>query len=185
MRRLRYSVVISLDGFIARLDGSFDWIPDDPTIDFAALYAEFDTLLMGRKTWDVLRAQQPYGPAEAMQKIVVSRHHPPGTEGRITFIDALPSGYVRKLKEQPGKDIWLFGGGEVFGQLLAAGLVDSVEVAIMPVLLGAGIPLLGGGPTTARLRLIRCQQRPSGIVMLEYAVVSDTKPEAAVGVQAD
>jgi dihydrofolate reductase len=87
---------------------------------------------------------------------------------------------VRELKAQPGKDIWLYGGGELFGTLLKAGLVDSVEVAVIPVLLGDGVPLLPpGGETT--LVLADSKVLPeSGILCLAYAVPGGTGPAPAV-----
>ena len=175
MRRLRYNVAISLDGFIARPDGSFDWILDDPTIDFSALFSEFDTLLMGRKTYGVLQSQAADGPFAEMRKVVVSRTHRSEEVRNLTYINESIAEYVQKLKTQPGKDIWLFGGGALFRHLLDAGLVDTVEVAIMPILLGEGIPVLAPGHHSALLRLTSCVQLPSGIVILKY----DTAARAA------
>lgn len=168
MGRLRYNVAMSLDGFIARPDGSYDWILEDPTIDFEALFGEFDTLLMGRRTYDVLRSQGLSGPFAAMRKVVISRSHRPGVEGNTTFISEGVAESVRKLKEETQKDVWLFGGGELFRHLLDAGLVDTVEIAIMPVLLGQGIPMLASGASSASLQLTSCVQLRSGIVMLRY-----------------
>ena len=83
-----------------------------------------------------------------------------------------PVAHVRQLKAKPGKDIWLFGGGALFRTLLAAGLVDTVEIAVCPILLGGGIPLLPAPAAQAKLSLTRQQVYPaSGIVLLEYAVV--------------
>lgn len=175
MGRLRYNVAISLDGFIARPDGSYDWIVEDATIDFEALYAEFDALVMGRKTYDVVRAQGLSEPFAGVHAVVVSRSHQPGVEGNTTYINEAVAEHVQKLKEDTEKDVWLFGGGELFRHLLDAGLVDTVEVAIMPVLLGQGIPMLAPGASSASLKLTSCVQLQSGIVMLTY----DTDARAA------
>ena len=181
MGRLRYNVAMSLDGYIARPDGSFDWILEDPTIDFEALFAEFDTLLMGRKTYEVLRSQGLSGPFAGMRKVVVSRSRHAGAEGNTTFVNEAVAEHVRKLKAEAKKDVWLFGGGELFRHLLDAGLVDTVEVAIMPVLLGQGIPMLAPGASSASLKLASCVQLPSGIVMLRYdtATQGGVEDEAA------
>ena len=170
MRRLRYNVAVSLDGFIARPGGEYDWIVMDPTVDFAALFREFDTLVMGRRTFDNLRAQGADAPAFGMKLVVVSRtltatDYP----GAVVFHDDI-SQQIAALKEEAGKDIWLFGGGVLFRSLLDAGLVDSVELAVMPILLGEGRPVLPPGADSGPLRLSGSRILPSGIALLSYEV---------------
>jgi dihydrofolate reductase len=170
MRQLRYQVAVSLDGFIAGPGGDYDWIVSDPSIDFGALFREFDTAVMGRKTYEVGTAQGANGAMKGIDVVVFSKSLPPRTmKGvRITKDDARD--VVTALKAQPGGDIWLFGGGALFRSLLDAGLVDTVEVALMPVLLGSGIPLLPPGAST-KLELVDQITLPaSGIVMLSYRV---------------
>ena len=140
-RRLRYSVDMSLDGFIAGPNGEFDWIVMDPTFDFAALFGEFDTLLMGRRTFDLVR-QSSAKTMAGMQTVVFSRTLSPSNYPGVT-ISANLAETVSALKAKPGKDIWLFGGGELFRSLLDVNLVDTIEVAVMPILLSQGVPLLG------------------------------------------
>ncbi|MEZ5292799.1 MAG: dihydrofolate reductase family protein [Vicinamibacterales bacterium] len=169
-RRLRYHVAVSLDGFIARPDGTFDWIVQDEAIDFGAIFRQFDTLLMGRKTYEAAAAQQGGGVTPGVRSIVFSRTLPPRTVPGLQVTNDDPVDTVRRLKGEAGKDLWLFGGGDLFRTLLAAGLVDTVEVAVIPVLLGAGVPLLPPGVET---RLILCDHRVlpgSGIVALAYQV---------------
>ena len=169
MRRLRYQVAVSLDGFIAGPHGEYDWIVMDPSIDFAALYKEFDTAIMGRKTYEVT-AKDGGGAMPGLDVIVFSRTLPAATrEGvRITNDDARQM--VAALKQKRGKDIWLFGGGTLFRSLLQAGLVDTVELGIMPVLLGDGIPMLPPGGST-KLVFVDQQVLPvSGIVAVSYLV---------------
>ena len=170
MRQLRYQVAASLDGFIAGPQGDYDWIVSDPAIDFGALFKEFDTAVMGRKTYEVVTPQGGTGAMKGLDVLVFSQTLPPKTmKGvRITKDDA--ADVVRALKKQPGGDIWLFGGGVLFRSLLDAGLVDTVEVALMPVVLSEGIPLLPAGAST-RLELVDQIPLPaSGIVMLSYRV---------------
>ena len=170
MRQLRYQVAASLDGFIAGPKGDYDWIVSDPSIDFGALFKEFDTAVMGRKTYEVMTAQGGTGAMKGLDVVVFSRSLSPKTmKGvRITKDDAADA--VRALKKQPGGDIWLFGGGALFRSLLDARLVDTVEVALIPVLLGDGIPLLPAGAST-RLELVDQITLPtSGIIMLSYRV---------------
>jgi dihydrofolate reductase len=169
MRRLRYNVATSLDGFIARPGGEFDWIIDDPTIDFPALHAEFDTAVMGRRTYEVMRAMGPAAILPGMEVIVCSSTLTPQDAPGVKLVEKDVAGVVARLKAQPGRDIWLFGGGVLFRELLDAGLVDTVEVALMPVLLGEGIPVLPPG-SDVELTLQTTRTLPSGIVMLTYAV---------------
>lgn len=170
MRRLRYSVAASLDGFIAGPNGEFDWIPSEPGVDFAAFLAKVDTLVMGRRTWEVARAHGGLATFPGMRAYVLSRTLPPADDPAVTVVAEDAADFVRELKSRQGKDIWLFGGGALFRSLLDAGLVDTVEVAIAPVLLGEGIPLMPGPATRARLRLRAAESFPSGIVLVRYDV---------------
>jgi dihydrofolate reductase len=94
---------------------------------------------------------------------------PPSTSRGVRIVNDDPRKVVADLKAKPGRDIWLFGGGELFRYLLDGDLVDTVELAVMPVLIGEGIPVLPGSATT-RLELSDVKRLPSGIVVLAYAV---------------
>jgi dihydrofolate reductase len=168
MRRIRYSVATSLDGLIAGPKGELDWIIMDPTIDFGALYKEFDTALMGRRTFEIVR-EGGAGTMEGMQTVVFSRTLRPSGHPAVTITSDL-AGTVAALKAKPGKDIWLFGGGGLFRSLLDLKLVDLVEVAVVPILLSQGIPLLPAGKRSPKLRLTESKTLPTGIVSLKYSV---------------
>ncbi len=171
MRRVRYSVAMSLDGYVAGPNGEFDWILMDPDIDFGALTGSFDVMLMGRKTYEAAR-QQGGGPAmRAMQVYVFSSTLRQADCPGVTVSDSARD-TVAKLKAASGKDIWLFGGGSLFRSLLGMDLVDAVEVAIIPVLLGGGIRLLPDPAERAKLKLTKHRvYAKTGTVALEYAVV--------------
>lgn len=168
MRRVRYNVAMSLDGFIAGPRGEYDWITPDSGIDFAALYRQFDTLLMGRLTFDAMRAKGMSSKAMGMKAFVASTTLKPEQHPDVTIIASRVPAAVAVLKAEPGKDIWLCGGGALFRCLLDAGLVDTVEVSVFPVLLGSGVPLLPVG-RRGTLHLDESKTLPSGVVMLKYA----------------
>jgi len=160
---------MSLDGFIAGPNGEYDWIVMDPDVDFAALMARFDTFLIGRKTFEAMRRMGDAAPpTPGIRSIVCSRTLRPEDCPQATVSDDAER-IVADLRRKPGKDIALFGGGELFRSLLAAGLVDEVGVSLVPVLLGGGIPLLPSPAGRARLRLKthRVYER-TGTVGLEY-----------------
>jgi dihydrofolate reductase len=172
MRRIRYQVAASLDGFIAGPHGEYDWIVNDPDIDFGELFAQFDTFLIGRHTFEIMqRDENPPGMA-GVKTFVFSRTLRQSDYPEVTIIAEKPEEAVALIKAEPGKDIWLFGGGILFRSLLEAGLVDTVEIAVIPVLLGEGIPLLPGAVKKTRLKLTGNKvYNKSGIVMLQYSVV--------------
>jgi dihydrofolate reductase len=175
MRALTYGVAMSLDGFIADSDGGYDWIVHDPAIDFAALFARFDTAVMGRKTFDGIAKGLKNGRMHGLDVVVASRTLADGAYPGVTIVsDRIPE-TVGALKERPGKDIWLFGGGALFRTLLDGGVVDSVEVAVIPVILGGGVPMVERGRRMPPMRLKETTRYPSGIVSLSY----DVRPDAS------
>lgn len=170
MRRVRYRVAASLDGYIAGPAGEIDWIVADPTVDFAAVYAEFDTVLLGRTTYELtLQPGAPPWPA-GWRIYVVSRTLPMDQPAGVTVVRNVLDGTVAALRSEAGRDIWLFGGGVTAASLLSAGLLDQIEVAVMPVLLRGGTPLLAGGGQRAQLGLVSARPSPSGILDLQYRV---------------
>jgi dihydrofolate reductase len=172
MRRVLYGGAMSLDGYIAGPNGEYDWIVTDPEIDFAAMAARFDTYLIGRKTWDAMRRMGSAGESTAdIQNIVCSRTLKPGDVPASVKVSPEAERLVAELRTKSGKDIAIFGGGELFRSLLAAGLVDGVELALIPVLLGGGIPFLPPPAGRATLKLKKQHlYKNSGIVGLEYDI---------------
>ena len=170
MRRVRYRVAASLDGYLAGPDGEIDWIVQDPALDWASLFAGFDTVLLGRRTYELTR--QPGAPAwpAGWRVVVFSRTLIAAEDPSVTVVAADAGAAVAALRAESGRDIWLFGGGSLFASLLAAGVVDQVEVAIMPVLLGRGVPLAAPEAPRAPLALTRSDVSPTGIVTLHYGV---------------
>src|SRR5690242_8186034 len=133
MRRVFYRVAVSLDGFIAGPNGEIDWIVPDPTADFSSLYAGVDTVLLGRRTYELtLQPGAPPWPAN-WRIYVCSRTLDATQHSNVTVLNANVGDAVAALRAESGRDIWLFGGGNLFASLLAAELVDDIELAVMPV----------------------------------------------------
>lgn len=169
MRRIRYVVAASLDGYIAGPNGEADWIIMDPEIDFNSLFQQFDTVLLGRRTFETMeRAGNAVMPG--MKTFVFSRTLRQSDYPQVAIVAENSEEMLSSLRQRSGKDIWLFGGGSLFRSLLDAKLVDTVEIAVIPVLLGAGTPLLASPAKIAKLNLTRYQIYKSGIVSLEYAI---------------
>ncbi len=175
MRRLVYSVATSIDGFIAGPHGEYDWIVPDPSFDFGALWSQFDTLLMGRRTYEVALTRFESIKKMGKKVIVVSTTLAPAHHPGVTILaDNIPTA-VSALKAEAGKDMWLMGGGVLFRTLLDAGLVDSIELAVIPVLLGSGVPLLPEGRKHP-LQLAGFKPYPNGTLSLAYSVAPQTPP---------
>ena len=170
MRRVRYRVAASLDGYIAGPNGEIDWIVHDPDLDFASVFAGFDTALLGRRTYELtLQPGAPPWPS-GWRIYVFSRSLNAAEHPAVTVVSTDIDRTVADLRGQAGRDIWLFGGGNLFGSLLAARLVDQIEIAVMPVVLGGGIPLVRIGTPRSQLVLTRSASSPAGIVNLQYDV---------------
>jgi dihydrofolate reductase len=182
-RLVRYGVAVSLDGFIAGPGGEYDWIVMDPAIDFTALYKPFDTALMGRKTYEMMTRQGGTGAMPGLEVVVFSKTLTPATHTGVRILDDDPGRIVADLKKQPGKDIWLFGGGSLFRTLLDARVVDSVEIAVIPVLLGSGIPLLPPGASTKLVLADHKVLAKSGIVVLSYVLPKSKRHAADVAIR--
>jgi len=161
---------MSLDGYIAGPNGEYDWIIMDPALDFNAIFKEFDTVLMGRRTFEQSLQQGGGGAMPGMQVIVFSRTLRASDYPAVTIIGIGAEATVAALKAKPGKGIWLFGGGALFRSLLDARLVDTIEVAVIPVLLSQGTPLLPSGRRSPALRLTESKALQTGTVMLSYTV---------------
>ncbi len=167
MRRLRYCVAASLDGFIAGPEGDYDWIVQDPSFDFAALWKQFDTLLMGRLTYEVAITRLGFLKSMGKKIVVVSTSLDPVEHSDTAIVSNQIVETIAALKAEGGSDIWLMGGGKLFRTLLDAGLVDAIELSVIPVLLGSGVPLVPAGARRT-LRLVENSALPNGTLRLIY-----------------
>jgi len=170
LRRVRYAGAMSLDGHIFGPNGEADWIVIDPEINFGEFWAQFDPLLMGRRTYETAIARLGRGVIHGMKTVVVSRTLRPSDHPEIAIISELNQDQMQVLRAQRGKDKWLFGGGELFRFLLPMREVNTVGVSVLPVLLGGGVKLLPSPAQQAKLRLSEHKVCRSGIVSLVYEV---------------
>ena len=160
---------MSLDGFIADANHGFDWIMIDPDIDFEKLSSQFDTYLIGRKTFEVVGGVEAQRPGD--RHYVFSNSLKQSEHKDVSIIGEDWLEVVRALRTESGKDIWLFGGGRLFGSLCNEGLVDTVEVSVIPILLGGGVPLVTG--LSRQVNLILKEQKvyeKTGTALLSYEV---------------
>jgi dihydrofolate reductase len=167
MRKIILGLGISLDGYIARPDGSVDFLFMPRDYSMAEFFASIDTAILGRKTYDVARAMGG-GFGGSIKYYVMSRTLPAGEKRGLIFTRETPASLVEKLRLQKGKDIWLMGGGELARDFLKADLVDELYLGMIPVLLGEGIPLFPSGFPQRNFALIENKTFSRGMISLKY-----------------
>lgn len=175
MRKVTFGGANSLDNFIARADHSFDWILFGPEAGevMADYWKSIDTVLMGRKTYEVTRRQFGDGAGEGSHPgattYVFSRTLREAGPG-VRLVSEDVAEFVRRLKAQPGKDICVMGGGELARPLFEAGLIDELGFCVHPLLLGSGVPLFHPMTRQIGLELLECRPFKNGCVYLKYRV---------------
>ena len=167
MRDVTYFVACSLDGFIARMDESFDWLFTDDDYGFAEFYRSVDCVVMGRKTFDVSLNFVEY-PYSGKRGYVFTRKQVESPIAEAEFISEDPARFVKKLKQQPGGRIWVVGGGEIASALLQAGLVDEMVLTIHPITLGQGVPLFERHGVETRWVVYSTRTYQNGLVQVTY-----------------
>jgi dihydrofolate reductase len=163
-------IATSLDGFIARRDGSIDWLAavERPGEDYGstAYYASVDTIVMGRKTYDTAIGFEPW-PYARMRCVVLTSDRARTSRHGEAFYSGDLAALLDRLGAEGARHMYI-DGGTIIGQALAAGLVDEVTVSLIPVLLGDGTPLAPGLGADVRLELVEHRAFPSGLVQLRY-----------------
>jgi dihydrofolate reductase len=177
MKKLKYHVASTVDGFIAREDGSADCFMQERLVkesehitDYLASFAAYDTVLMGRRTYEVGLKMGVTDPYPTMETYVFSRSLKESPNPRVKLIADDAVGVIRRLKEQDSKDIYFCGGGEFAATLFAEGLIDEVLVKLNPLLLGAGVPLSPRLRDVTNLELLSTKVYKNGVLLLRYSV---------------
>ena len=172
MRKVKLYTASSLDGFIARDDGSIDWldaIPNPEGLDYGYVdfYNSVDVTLMGNTTYKKILGFDFDFPYQNTKNYVFSRSEKGSTE-HVTFVSKKVGAFVKKLRKERGKGIWLIGGGELNTTLLNEGLVDELIITIIPVVLGSGIPLFQTTGKDHFFKLVKSRAFDNGIVQIRY-----------------
>lgn len=177
MRKIVLGVGISLDGYIARPDGTLDFLHIvKSNYSMAPFFKTIDLGLMGRKTYEAaLRMTGGKYESYGLRCFVFSRTLPEGERGGPTFTREEPKKFVAQVRKQKGKDIWLMGGGELAREFLKEDLVDELYLGIVPVLVGEGIPLFPAGFPQREFSLVENKTYSGGLIALKYARVRKKK----------
>jgi len=168
MRKVRFSAAVSIDGYLAGPNGEIDWIARDPDFDFGELFSQFDTALVGRNTYEEMKAKKAGLPGIDLFVISTTLKSEQCADAKVR---SDPSGAIREIRAIPGKDIWLFGGASLLASIARLELVDTIELSVSPVILGAGLKLMSLAEAPLKLELISERVYPkTGMVRLDYAV---------------
>ena len=179
-RKIVVNLATSADGFVARPDGDLDWLTDRPAPKGFYGLPEFersiDSKILGRKTFDrSLQMGARFGAGAA--HYVFSRQPPPASlPPGVHFVHESISAFAGRLRTQPGKNVWMMGGGDIIASFLDEGAIDEFILTVIPTFIGEGIPLLSPRHRQVTLRLLGVQQFPDGVVQLHYEVPSRLKP---------
>ncbi|MDM5152760.1 dihydrofolate reductase family protein [Bacillus sp. DX1.1] len=177
-RRIILDLAVSLDGFIEGKNGEVDWCIMDSEMGFINFLNQIDTILYGRKSYDLWGQFTPeiedidtekeiWELVHSKEKYVFSRTQK-GTDNKVIFINDNILEEVNKLKNKPGKDIWLYGGASLITTFINLGLVDEFRLSVHPVILGEGKPLFIDIKQRLNLKMVNTRTFSSGVVQLIY-----------------
>jgi len=174
-RRVIVHIGTSADGYIARPDGDLEWLTSRPKPEgfygMSAFMASIDTKLLGRKTYEKSLRMGATFDSKKSRTVVFSRQpRPADAPSGVEFVSGEIGTFVSRLREQPGKDIWLMGGGELIASFLDAQAIDEFVVTVAPVFIGDGIPLLARRHRHVPLDLQFVERFEDGVVQLRYGI---------------
>jgi dihydrofolate reductase len=177
-RRVLLDLAVTLDGFIEGPKGEVDWCIMDPDMDFKKFLYQIDTIIYGRKSFDLWGHYKPdneisdtekeiWGLVHSKEKYVISKTQN-RSENNVTFINENIEDEIIKLKSMPGKDIWLYGGASLITTFVNLGLVDEFRLSVHPIVLGDGKPMFIDIKQRVNLKLVETKGFSSGVVQLRY-----------------
>ena len=179
-RKIIVYIAISADGFIARPDGSVDWLEGPRpkgNYGMGAFYQSIDTVLWGRKTCDMALDFQKKGVTGSafdtrVKNYVFTRSVLPSpAPERVEFVSEPIKAFATRLWKKKGKDIWMMDGAGIIASFLDQGEIDAFMIHVIPTFIGEGIPLIAPGRRSVPLKLISCTKFPDGVVKLHYTVL--------------
>jgi dihydrofolate reductase len=178
MRKIIVEIAASADGYIARPDGNVDWLNRPETAGdygMSAFYRSIDTILWGRKTYELALEFQKQGVAGAgfdpkVKNYDFSPHPPRSAPGAVEFVTEPIPTFARRLRARPGKNIWMMGGADLIASFLDAGEIDEFIISVIPIFIGEGIPLVAPRHRSLPLKLLSCKGFSDGVVKLHYSV---------------
>lgn len=174
-RKIIVEVATSADGYIARPDGDVKWL-DRPApkghYGMGAFMKTIDTILWGRKTYTkgIEMGMKSGGFGPKIKNYLFSRQPQGSLLKGFELVKEPIKPFAQRLRAQPGKDIWMMGGGEIIASFLDEGEIDEFRIAIIPVLIGEGIPLIKPQYRSIPLKLLSTNKFPDGVVRLHYRV---------------
>ena len=170
MRKLVIGLAVSLDGFIEGPNGEYDWCFMDPEYNMMEFFQRFDTIFVGRKTYEMSAGMEGGPEGFPKMKEYVFSTTLDRVKADATIISGDIKSEVEKIKKEKGKDIWLFGGAGLTTSLLNMGLVDELSLAVYPIILGGGKPLFNKIQDRINLTLLNSRAYSSGLLMLNYSI---------------
>jgi dihydrofolate reductase len=182
-RKIVVQIATSADGFIARPDGDIEWLNQRARLDYGmgAFYKTIDTILWGRKTYDWALDYQKKTGGKAdifdrkLANYIFSRKPPKTAAPGVKFVSEPVKIFARLLRAQPGKNIWMMGGGGLIASFLDAGEIDEFDIHVIPVFIGKGIPLIAPRRRDISLKLLATRNYADGVVGLRYAVIFNVR----------
>jgi dihydrofolate reductase len=173
MKKIILYIAASIDGYIADTHGTVEWLEDFPITEemnygYKEFVASVDTVLMGGRSYREVLNMEAIGHYKNQQIYVVTHGWTEKMTDNVNFITDNIIDHIRELRNDNGKNIWLFGGGELTAMLLAADLVDEMQISYIPVILGKGIPLFPEQSQKSKWKLAENTAYNSGILMVKY-----------------
>ncbi len=175
MAKIKLFIASSIDGYIARLDHSLDWLdsipnPDNLDYGYEEFYSSVETLFIGRKTYEIVQNMDEDWPYSDSKTYILTRNQDYTVTTPNTFvINEDIQGLVDELKNTQKKDIWLVGGGELISMFMDLELIDEMILTIFPIVLGSGVPLFASESKEVRYKLIDSRVFETGLINLHYA----------------